>query len=233
MERKRVPGYITTQSSDNFGLDVKVQRETAPSSGFPPSGDPTPEGQTALAPPDRRFTKTFRDVIPPGQIGSTEANDFSTPGPPQYVDTVQHYTGEQADPSLHGSPAAIRSAGRDGVPFQAFDTFQPRSAPMPRAAQDEGLLEPYGYHAADPLMTDDDSTTNVLGRRNAQRLDLNGPNRDGVAHNQNVQKIWPNSDPLYYNAPEPPPDMSKLKQASNTIAKNEAEKAGGYRKTGR
>lgn len=187
MERKRVPGYITTQSTNNFGLDVKVQRETAPSSGFPPSGDPIPEGQDGLDPNATTFTNRFRDVIPPGEIGSSDREeDLTKLGPPQYVDTVQHYTGEQADPSLHGSPAAIRSAGRTGVPFQPFDSFQPRSAPMPRAAQDEGLLEPYGYHAADPQMTDDDSTTSILGRRNANRLDLDGPSRDGVAHNDNV-----------------------------------------------
>src|SRR5258708_40043446 len=113
MERNGVRAYIAKQSSDTFGVGVKVQRKTA--NGMYPSGDPIPEGQDGLAPPDRRFTETFRHVIPPGQIGSTEANDFSVPGPPQYVDTVEHYPGEQSDPSLHGSPEAIRSAGRDGV----------------------------------------------------------------------------------------------------------------------
>lgn len=187
MARTRVPAHVTDVKSNGFGMDVVVRRQPYPKSDFSPSGHPVDDDQqggrasqseiSGLAPGNR----AFRHVIPPGEIGSRESYDPQLP-PPQYVDTVAHYRDEEKDPSLHNSMAAMRSADR-GVPFQEYGpTWQPRSAPMPRARQDEGYLGPLDTMSADPLMTDADSST-LFAPREVHRKDLYGDNRDGMLHN--------------------------------------------------
>jgi hypothetical protein len=189
MERRRVAGYITKQVDRDFGVDVPV-RPTVPSGanpGFEPSGNPIPDGQTGLDPREQKpFTKKFRDLIPPGVIGSDDGEDLDKLGPPQYVDTVPYQRGEQNNVELHGAVNMQKVANpvAPEIPFNEYASFQPRSAPMPRAVQDEGFLERYGYNKADPLMTDYDSNVVILPR-DAGRIDLASPNRDGMPHNDN------------------------------------------------
>jgi hypothetical protein len=173
MARERVAAHITESVSRDFGLEVSVVRSPRPQVNDMPRGD-VKDGTTQSP------YKGYREVIPPGRIGSPEGTDRMEPGP-QTVDTVARYRTEDKDPTLHGAMAAMRSASRD-VPFQGYATFQPRTAPMPRAAQDEGFLESPANLSADPLMIDSDSTTNILSR-DARRKDLYGENRDGVLHN--------------------------------------------------
>lgn len=180
--RKRVPGYITTQKSDGFGLEISVERQVLPRQDMYSSGDPVPEGQQA-GNYNSAMGKKFREVIPPGVIGSEETTDLDVLTPPQFIDTVEHYRGEQADPTLHGAVHSLRSAAKKELPFQAYGTFQPRTAPMPRARQDDGYLGDPATMSADPLMTDFDSTT-IIAPRDIHRKDLYGKNRDGVLHNE-------------------------------------------------
>lgn len=182
MERKRVPGYITRQTSSAFGLDVKVEREVAPKSEFYPSGDPVPEGRQGGSGDYRNMdVNTRRDPITPGVIGSQEKEDLPN-ALPTYLDTIACYPGEQADQSMHGSVNTLRMDKSTPIPFNTYETFQPRRAPMPRAAQDDGFLEAPANLSADPLMTDEDSTS-LFTKRAARRKDLFGENRDGMLHN--------------------------------------------------
>jgi hypothetical protein len=181
MERRRVAGYITKQHTNDFEVPVKVEdqvRTPNTNPGLFPSGEPIPEGQTGLTTPDGPFTRKHREVIPPGRIGSQESEDYDRLGLRQYIDTVPYERGEQNNISLH-NPLDVQKAANPnepGIPFQEYASFQPRSAPMPRAMQDEGFLDRY----ADPIMTDLDSSTIILPR-DANRIDLAGPNRDGEA----------------------------------------------------
>jgi hypothetical protein len=180
--RKRVPGYITTESSSAFGLDVSVQRQVFPKSEFYSSGDPVPEGQPAKE-ENLAADKAYREVIPPGAIGSEETKDLDILTPPQYISTVEHYAGEQNDPKMHGSVNVQKEVRQEATPFQRYSTFQPRTAPMPRARQDDGYLGDLATMSADPLMTDADSSS-VFGPREVHRKDLYGANRAGVLHNE-------------------------------------------------
>lgn len=186
MARERVPGYITKQVSNDFGLEVHVQRQVYPKQDMYSSGDPVPEGQ---APTGQNFAndRRFREVIPPGSIGTSETQDLDVLTPPQYVNTVDSYTGEQNDPSLHGSVNQFKVANptAPGIPFQSYPSFQPRNAPMPRAAQDQVYLEGYGMNAADPRMTDESSMLGLQKTDKPDRANLYGDNRDGVLHNEN------------------------------------------------
>lgn len=184
MERKRQPGYITQQVSNDFGLDVKVQRQVAPNSEFYSSGDPVPEGEF----PDGEnmaSDRRYREVIPPGTIGSVEGQDLDILTPPQRLDTVQDYPGAQRDPSMHRAVHSLRMGAETQVPFQNYAKFQPRSAPMPRAAQDQIYLEGYGRNAADPRMTDESASVGLQKTDKPDRAPLYGDNRDGVLHNEN------------------------------------------------
>jgi hypothetical protein len=182
MERKRVPGYITTQVTNNFGLDVSVQRQVLPKQDMYSSGDPVPEGQE----PDNANLAgdvRYREVIPPGEIGSVAGGDLDILTPPQYVDTVADYEKAQNDPAMHSAVHSLREGAKTELPFQCYGTFQPRSAPMPRAAQDQVYLEGYGQNAADPRMTDESATTGLQATDKPDRAPLYGDNRDGVLHN--------------------------------------------------
>jgi hypothetical protein len=180
MARVRVPAHITESVSHDFGLNVKVNPLIRDKVEEYPAGNPEMEGMQA--PPEPHGNYPYREVIPPGVIGSQEDRDPSRPGK-QYVDTVAYYETEQNDPTLHGPLEALKSADR-AVPFQPYPDFQPRSAAIPRAAQDEGYLETYDRLAADPLMTDWDSNT-LIHPRDARRKDLFGDNRAGMLHNDN------------------------------------------------
>jgi hypothetical protein len=176
MARTRVPAHITESVSQNFGLDVTINRSPQPKVNLLANGD-TKDGK--LSP----VYKGYREVIPPGSFGSREGVDKLEPAP-QRVDTVAHYETEQADPTLHGPMAAMRSADQS-VAFQTYPSFQPRTAPLPRNASDELYLRGYGVNAADPRMSDYDSDTMLTDRDRPDRLDLYGNNRDGVLHNDN------------------------------------------------
>jgi hypothetical protein len=165
-------------ASRDFGLNVKVQRQPYPKMDVPPTGDPVPEGEMGLSITRTLANNTYRQPIPAGTIGSAEVDDLTNP-PLQYVDTVEDYSGAQADPKLHGPMDALRSAGKQEIPFQDYARFQPRRAPMPRAAQDEGYLGPPGRSSADPLMTDQNAGSG-LSPRDIARKDMFGANRDGV-----------------------------------------------------
>lgn len=187
--RKRVPGYITTESSNGFGLDVKVQRQVYPKSEFYSSGDPVAEGQAAMN-ENLAQDKKFREVIPPGEIGSKAENDLDILTPPQYVDTVAHYETEQNDITMHGAVNVQQGVRKEPTPFQGYATFQPRTAPMPRNAGDQVCL-PYRaeQHAADPLMNDQTSNQMWNFRTNdypvdPYRKDLYGDNVAGALHNE-------------------------------------------------
>lgn len=182
--RKRVPGYITKQPSNDFGMDIKVQRPVFDWGEPPPSGDPVPEGRTAI---DENLASDvrFRNVIPPGEIGSNDdGSDLDILTPPQFVDTVSYYRDEYRDPHLHGAKAAIMGANPKGaLDFQNFPSFTPRRAPLPTAAQDEGFLR---IGAADPLMTDANRQVEGAGGkldRTVYGKNLYGGNKDGVPHN--------------------------------------------------
>lgn len=177
MARERVAGYITKQSTNNFGLEVKVQRKTA--SGLYPSGDPVPEGQAGIGSFRTTDSQAYREIIPPGEFGSEEKEDLPN-AMPQYVDTCPVYPNEQHAPEMHGALDSLRS-GDATIPFQSYASFQPRSSPFPRARQDDGTLGPPPYQA-DPLMTDENSSS-MTQERDANRKDLFGRNRDGVLHN--------------------------------------------------
>lgn len=187
MPRSRVPAHISDVKSNGFGLDVQVHRQPLPRQDYSPSGIPTDGGeghrstnaeQSAMKPGN----KLFRNPIPPGEIGSKEGADMQLP-PPQYVDTVAHYRDEEKDPTLHGAAATLRSADKN-VAFQEYGpTWQPRRAPMPRARQDDSILGSLATMSADPLMTDNDSSTLFLTREDPRRKDLYGDNRDGMLHN--------------------------------------------------
>lgn len=176
MIRNKLLKPDVTYKSNNFGVDVQVNRQVLPKVAHLDIGD-------VHGSPDRAPVYTgYREVIPPGNIGSTEGADPQIPAG-QYVDTVPSYPTEQNDTRLHGSIAALRAADTQAIPLQTYDNFQPRSCPMPRAAQDDMCL-PYraNEHAADPLMRDGNSSEMLLDR-DVSRKDLYGPNRDGVLHN--------------------------------------------------
>lgn len=173
--------------SMNFGLEVQVRRSVRPkqdsnaASGSP--NNETPESSSnadarAIAPGNQNF----RNVIPPGRIGTPEYFDPQLP-PPQYVDTAAWTRDEEKAPNLHGAIDAEKSAGRTPV-FQDYAKFQPRRAAMPRARQDDGFLGSPVTMSADPQMTDYDSSQNILPS-DVKRKDLYGENRDGVLHNDN------------------------------------------------
>ncbi len=182
--RKRVPGYITTESSNQFGLDVKVNRQVFPKQDMYSSGDPVPEGEPAQN-ENMGSDRRYREVIPPGEIGSVAKDDLDILTPPQYVDTVEDYPRAQNDPAMHGALNVEQQVRRNPVAFQSYPSFQPRSAPMPRAAQDQVYLEGYGKNAADPRMTDESSMMGLQATDKPDRAPLYGDNRDGVLHNEN------------------------------------------------
>ena len=189
MIREKVQGPSVTYRSTSFGQEVKINRQPRPAQNQDPSGDNRGQEETAAP-------REHREVIPSGPIGSTEGRDIMLP-PPQYVDTVADYRESQRDPSLHNPVASERSAEKAPVEFRQYTDWDPRSAPIPRAAQDELFLEGYGRNVADPLMTDNNSTLNILSKEHPTRQDLFGPNRDGMLHNQNMV---PNSDTAPYHA---------------------------------
>lgn len=176
---------IKTRPS-GFGLEVEVRRPLPKHpSDLIPSGVPANEGQAVSAIPKRLYPDgEYREVIPAGSIGSVETVDKCLP-PPQYVDTVASYPTEQNDVTLHGAPAALRSADKT-VGFVDYAAFTPRRAPIPRAAQDELHLPGPSRNAADPRMTDNDSFTLLIDRDKPERCDLFGENRDGVLHNESA-----------------------------------------------
>lgn len=181
--RERKPGYITQQVDNNFGLEVKVNRLVEPKIGdMPSSGDPVPEGEFFNG-SNLELDRKFREVIPPGKIGSSEGEDLDILTPPQYIDSKPYMRGEQNDPRLHGSVNVQQVGRRDPTQFQTYPTFQPRSYPMPRAAQDQVYLEGYGRNAADPRMTDEDARLGLQATDKPDRAPLYGDNRDGVLHN--------------------------------------------------
>ena len=211
MARKRVPGYITKTHTKDFGLNVTVQRRATEGGtinpGFEPSGDPVPEGKQGMS-SEVPASFNYRKVIPAGEIGSEETTDLERLTLPMYVDTVAHYQGEQSDPKLHGPMAALRAAGKQEIPFNEYASFQPRCAPMPRTAGDEGFLEAPQYLSADPLMTDENSTQ-IFWKRDARKKDLYGANRDGFLHNDN--------DPYLYH-----PAVSEGDNAQLSIRRGQA-----------
>jgi len=188
--RKRVPGYITTESSNQFGLDVTVRRQPFPKSDFSPSGDPVPDGKPATSENLEGDVK-YREVIPLGEFGSEEKADLDILTPPQFVDTVEHYETESRDPKMHGAVHALRQNPKDPLPFQGYASFQPRTAAMPRNVSDDVCL-PYkaNLHAADPLMKDSNSAemwsrvAEEMPPPDPYRKDLYGKNAVGVLHNE-------------------------------------------------
>jgi hypothetical protein len=177
MARSRVPAHITEMTDRGFGLNVQVNESPLPKVNHPPNGVVGSDGD-ALSP----VFKGYREVIPLGVIGSSEKHDVMLPGP-QYVDTVPSYPTEQNDTRLHGPIAALRAADTQDIPLQNYASFQPRTAPMPRAVQDELYLRGFGRNVADPRMTDDDSATMLIPHDAPDRCDLYGKNRDGMLHN--------------------------------------------------
>ncbi len=165
-------------ASRDFGLNVRVQRQPFAKVDMPASGDPAPEGTPGMEVERTLKNNTYRQPIPAGTIGSAEIEDL-TNAPRQYVDTVEDYSGAQADPKLHGPMDALRAADTQEIPFHNYASFQPRRAPMPRAAQDEGYLGPPGRTSADPLMTDQNAGSG-LSPRDIARKDMFGANRDGM-----------------------------------------------------
>src|SRR5713226_4170787 len=127
MIRQRLLKPEVTIKSNAFGVDVEVKRSPLPKVVHIPEGDE--HGTTTRAP---LFTG-YREVIPPGTIGSQEGIDPDVPGD-QYIDTVPSYPSEQNDTRLHGPMAALRSADTQSIPFHSYDDFQSRTAPMPRNA---------------------------------------------------------------------------------------------------
>lgn len=187
--RKRLPGYITGEKSNEFGMDVTVQRQVYSNRESPPSGDPVPEGTF----PDNEnlaSDRRYRNVIPPGQIGSSEGNDLDVLTPRAIPDTVGYAENETRDPAYHGAVHSLRAGAKDQLPFQSAGTFAPRRAPMPRAAQDQVYLKGYGENAADPRMTDESAEEGLQASDKPDRAPLYGDNRDGVLHNNfaSVQK---------------------------------------------
>lgn len=178
--RKRVPGYITQETDRNFGIEVRVQRQINPkTTPFSPSGDPVPEGQF---PDGNNFAsdRRYREVIPPGEIGSDAGEDLDILTPPQFIDTVQHYAGEQNDPHYHGAVLQERQAEKTTMPLQNYAKFQPRTAPMPRSCADDTYLEGPGKNSADQLMKQTRDSSNLMpDARDRDVRDLYGPNRSG------------------------------------------------------
>lgn len=176
MARSRVPAHITEQTSRGFGLDVKVERSPLPKVNHPPTGNDKQEERFPVF-------SGYREVIPPGVIGSQEGADKMLPAA-TYVDTVASYPTEQNDTRLHGAVASLRSADTQSIPLQDYPSFQSRTAPMPRACQDDLYLEGPGKNAADPRMQDRDSMELFPGRRETvDNCDLYGRNVAGVLHN--------------------------------------------------
>ena len=198
--RMRVPAHISESSSGQFGLEVSVKRLPVPKSEtLYHSGSPQavglkggPEASTQFDPGNRNF----REVIPPGQIGTEEKFDMPLP-PPQYVDTCAWYPEEDKDQSMHGSVNAMRMSDKP-VPFQQYSDFQSRRAPMPRALQDEagfargaeGKRPGSEFRlGADPLMSGEDSYSKFIPRDDYLRKDLYGPNVAGFLHNDDTQMV--------------------------------------------
>src|SRR5690242_3906805 len=179
--RKRDPVMVATSQSRDFGLNVEVRRKLTNPEQYP-SGQPSNSG---LDPYDNSRGWKYRDPFPAGQIGSSEGRDADTGALPQYLDTVARYDTEEKDPKLHNAAAALRTADRP-IQLHSYAELQPRVAPIPRAAQDEGFLEGPASLAADPQMTDANSFK-VLLPRDARRLDLYGDNVAGVLHNEGGQ----------------------------------------------
>jgi hypothetical protein len=179
MARERQAGYVTKQKDEGFGLGVNINRSPSPKMNLMPSGI-TKDG--VIQPP---FTG-YREVIPPGKIGSVETQDPMEPAP-QKVATVPYYGGpELRDVTLHDAVKAVQDGEEFPIEFQEYGTFEPRTAPMPRAAQDSVYLPGAGKNVADPRMTDWDSSEILQPHPGDQpdRLDLYGPNRDGMLHNE-------------------------------------------------
>src|SRR5215472_1853585 len=103
--RSRVPAHITESRSSAFGLEIEVQRLPVPKSeSLYPSGQELVEGQRGGpegAGPMEPGNQRYREVIPPGRIGSQEKYDILLPGP-QYVDTCPWNPNECLQPELHG-----------------------------------------------------------------------------------------------------------------------------------
>ena len=186
--RARSAAHITDAPANPFGLEVSVRESVRPKQDSnPPSGVPFNDGlgatQSKGVGPIQPGNRDYREVIPPGVIGSEETFDMQLPAP-QYVDTVPSYPTEQNDTRLHGAMASLRSADTATVPCYNYASFVPRSAPMPRACQDDLYLEGPGRNAADPRMQDRDSTELFPGRRElVDNCDLYGRNVAGVLHN--------------------------------------------------
>lgn len=169
MARERVAGYITKQPSSDFGVEVKVQRMARNEMYI--DGEARPND--------------FRNVIPPGEIGSEEGRDRMEPEP-MSVDTIPYSDSDTRNPELHGSAASLRS-GQVAPEFQSYATFEPRRAPMPKNASDSVFLPGYGKNVADPRMSDNNADTDfMLANGRPDRVDLYGKNRDGMAHNENA-----------------------------------------------
>lgn len=169
--RERVAGYISKQKT-RVPEKLSVRPSTSEYAASPYANGVTVDG--VIQP-----LRDYNAVIPDGSIGSAEGADRMEP-PPQRVETAPYYRGEQNDPSYHGAVQSIRS-GASGVPeFHSYDEFIPRSAPLPRAAQDEAYLDPESGLNPDPLILAEDSDKVLLKNDDRDRLDLYGPNRDGV-----------------------------------------------------
>ena len=182
MARRRDPAHITDDLSHNFGLNVSVERSPRPKMNELPNGYVGEVGAKRNA-----FFEGYREVIPPGEIGSEESSDPMLP-PAQTVETVPFRPGEQNDPTMHESHKVILDdEPTKPLGFRPYGaTWEPRTAPMPRAAQDDLYLEGYGRNAADPRMQDRDSRELFPGRREeTDNCDLYGENVAGVQHNKN------------------------------------------------
>lgn len=177
--RGRELGDFTGPSND-FGMPVAIRPQILPKQDFSPSGTPNNNG---LMPSDGSEGKGYREVFPPGNIGSNEGKDDLRGAPFQHVDTVQSYAGEARDPSLHSPSAALRSAQRSPELRTYASYCTPITDAMPKAVQDDLYLRGYGKNVADPRMEDA-----TWGPDRAYEppdiVDLYGKNIDDVPHNQ-------------------------------------------------
>ncbi len=230
MTRSRVPAHITETPSSAFGLEVQVQRLPVPKSeSLYPSGQEEVEGQRGGkggSSPIEPGNQRYREVIPPGRIGSQEKYDILLPGP-QYVDTVPWNRDEEKDPTMHGAYQVMQVNDRTPVPFQRYQDFQPRTAPIPRALQDEasfgrgtvsGKVFPTSVRlGADSLMTDENSFTALIERDDALRKDLYGNNVAGYMHNEPQGTTGLHQGPQPYQDEQAPPPTTQT-PASKAIS---------------
>ena len=187
MARKRDPGYITNVKTDDFGFPVTV-RDMIPAGsnpGISPSGDPAPGGGIGFG-VDRpnNIGRAYRQVIPPGEIGSRETRDSYEGTLRQYPKTFPYDPKESRDPSLHNSAHAMGVEDDRPIEFHAYGALsEPRRAPMPRNVSDDLYLRGYGRNVADPRMED----ANWSDERASEKPDiveLFDQDRDGVPHNE-------------------------------------------------